>query len=131
MTISDTLSEIRHLLRERSMLEDRIARAESAATSATATLTGMPKSDSGESRIERCALYLAELRAQVEQIDRKLALFGEDVEKALPRVQDARDAEILRMRYVEHLSVREIARKLNYERKWLYDLLRKAEKGLG
>jgi hypothetical protein len=127
MTIAETLAEMRELMRKRSNLQDRITRAESAATSASVSLDGMPKSPSGESRLERCALYLADLRAEMEQIDRKLAIYTEDIRRALPRVRDTRDSEILRMRYVEHLPVRQIAERMNYERKWLYGLLRKAE----
>jgi hypothetical protein len=127
MTIPETLAEMRHLMRTKDTLQERLVRAESAATTSGGIGDGMPRAASTAPTVAQYGLYIADLRADIDRIDRKLAMYAEDLQPVIARVTDARDAEVLRRRYVEHQPARKIAQAMRYTRESILRIIRNAE----
>lgn len=127
MTIPETLSEMRFLMHRKTTLQDQLERARSAATTSGGIGDGMPHGNAQEPKLERYGLYIAELSAQIDTIDRKLAIYADDLRPVINRVGDARDAEALRLRYINNLSASKVAEKMQYNRTAMLRIIRNAE----
>jgi len=127
LTARETLAEMRHLMRERTELLEKLARAESAATTSGGLGDGMPRPTSVDPKVERYGLYIAELRGKLDNNARKLKMYSIDVCPMLARITDPRDAEALRLRYVEHMPASGVAKRMNYNRTAMLRIIKNAE----
>lgn len=128
MTIPETLAEMRFLMHRKTTLQDQLERARSAATTSGGIGDRMLRGNAQEPKLERYGLYIAELSAQIDTIDRKLAIYAEDLQKIISSIPGLVDRAALYKRYIECKSVRRVAKELSYSREWMYTYLKNAEK---
>lgn len=127
MTIERTLAEMRDLMRRRSDLVEKLERAECSATSTGGIGDGMPRPTDTAPKVERYGIYIAELRDRIERIDKQLDLYAQDLSPAIARITDPRDAQALRLRYIEHKPASKIAHEMSYNRTAMLRIIRNAE----
>ena len=127
MKTAETLSEMRYLMGKRIDLQGKLERAQSAATSTGGIGDGMPRPSNVDPKVERYGIYIAELTTKINNIDQILRLYADDIAPALSRVSDPRDAQVLKMRYIERKPAREIAQDMSYTRESMLRILRNAE----
>ena len=127
MTVQQTLAEMRHLMKQRGRLQDDISRAMALATNASPVLSKMPKQKKVSEKVAVFGTYCADLQAQIDNINHKLVLFQADVVSAITAIPVGSEKQALSLRYIELLPVRQVAKRMNYEREAMYLLLRKSE----
>ncbi len=127
MTVRQTLAEMRGLMKKRGELVMDLERARNAGEGTGGKLDGMPKAAMLESKVERYGTYCAELSQQIDTIDKKLALYRDDVRPSIEAVPMGSERESMWLRYIEFLPVRQVAKKMHYEREAMYTLLKNVE----
>ena len=127
MTIQQTFSEMRHLMAERIRIQADLARAMDAATRASPVLDGMPRGKRRNGKVALYGTYLADLQARIEKINQKLELFKDDIQSAINAIPVGCEKQVLTLRYIEFLSIGQIAKQMNYERSYMYRFIRGAE----
>ncbi|MCI6041012.1 MAG: DUF1492 domain-containing protein [Clostridiales bacterium] len=104
-----------------------VERAMSRATRCTPMLTGMPRGGAKQPVVEAGVELLELAKNKRDEIASELA----DMRSELAPMIDALDTplarEAMRMRYLEGMSAREIACRLNYSEVWIFKVLRRAE----
>ena len=122
------LKRMRFLMNRLPMARLRVDRAMARATRTTALLTGMPRgggiSDPVGSGVEMLELAREQYRALREE----LAAMQREAEPLIARLDDSLEETVMRMRYLERLSVREIAYRLNYSERHIFRVAASAEK---
>jgi len=127
MTIQQTLAEMRHLMAERSRLQDDLSRAMDIATSTGSIAENTPKGKRISEKVAKYGTYCADLKVRMDTINQKLALYRQDVCHAINAVPVGSEKQALTLRYIELMTVRQIAKQMNYERQSMYCLIQKAE----
>ena len=108
-------SEIDSLLRERERWQARALRI-------TPVLTGMPRGGGDGRALERAAVHVADIEAE---IDRAVARAQEErarIRAAIDRVPDSRMRDVLRYRYLDGLIFETIADRMHYSLRQTYSL---------
>lgn len=106
----------------------RVERAMSKATRCTAVLTGMPRGGGTGSQVETGVELLEAARAALAAITSELDSLREELAPMLEQIQDPTVRLVMTMRYMEGVSAREIAWRLNYSESHVFYLVRNAEK---
>lgn len=104
-----------------------VDRAMSRATKCTAVLTGMPGGGSGSTIADGVEL-LMQAKAARDEIARQLRELRNELAPMLENLDDPLEKTVMRMRYMEGISVREIAYQLCYSERWIFKVLKEAER---
>lgn len=112
----------RHIKSQELHLEELRAQAEHI----TADLTGMPRSGSTSSPVERVAVQIADLSWELELEWLDLLAAQADVKKTIDLVQDPLAQQVLSLRYLSYKSWREIADTMHYSQRHITRLHAKA-----
>jgi len=98
---------------------------ETIGTSITQKFNNTPVQVSGNrSRVESCALKLAELQQAILEEMEEAEFCRAEIESAIGGIKDTRRRELLELRYIKGLSVHKIASKRNCPDKNIYKQLR-------
>ena len=103
-----------------------VERAVSRSQKCTAQLTGMPGGGSGQSIADSVELVMQAEEAR-DRIAAELASMRAVLAPMLDTLADPLEKTVMRMRYMEGVSVREIAYRLSYVERWIFLVLRRAE----
>lgn len=130
-TIADTLKRMRRLMNRLPAARFRVEMAKSKAEKCTAAITGMPHGANGgesqvESGVERIMLAknrLSEILAELAELEAMLAPLVDGLENPLERT-------VMRLRYFDRLSARDIAYRMAYSEPYVFRLLDRAVKKL-
>lgn len=122
------LSRMRHLINRLPMARFRIDQAAAQATRCTASLTGMPRGGSPCSQVERGAELLADAREAHAAISSELYQLRLELQPMLEQLTEPLEKTAMRMRYIDGVSVREIAYRLSYSEQHIFRVLSTAEK---
>lgn len=107
-----------------------VERAMSKATRCTSVLTGMPRGGGTGSQVETGVEMLEAARAALAEIRTELAAMREELEPYLEAIEEPLAKVVMTMRYMEGVSAREIAWRLNYSEQHINRLLRDWERRL-
>ena len=111
----DAEREIDELLLERERWQARGLRL-------TPVLTGMPRGGGDGRALERAAVHVADIEAE---IDRAVASAQEDrarIRAAIGRIREPRQRDVLRYRYLDGLTFEAVAERLHYSIRQVYSL---------
>ena len=103
-----------------------VERAMSRAQKCTAQLTGMPGGGSGSTVADSVELVMQAEEAR-DRIAAELAHLRAELAPMIDALSDPLEKTVMRMRYMEGVSVREIAYRLSYVERWIFQKLRRAE----
>ncbi len=131
MTNAELLKEMDALLHTRADLLRHIERAESAATAAGGMGDGMPRGTPKEPKLQRVCVELADLRAELANVEQELAIYRRKVAPEIGRIPAGSQRLMLRLRYLEWRTMAEVARRSGYAREYVYRAMRAAERCLG
>lgn len=121
------LRRMRFLINRLPMARFRVERAMSKATRCTANLSGMPRGGSGSNPVEAGALMLADARGAYDAICAELSVMRAELQPLIPSLPDPLERTAMQMRYIDGVSAREIAWRLNYSEQHIHRVLRSAE----
>lgn len=128
MNIRETLKEIRDLITKRDTKQAYIDRLMMSATNISPVLDGMPHGGGGSTtKIEHYSVECADKESELNDIKQQLELYSKDVKREIERVKDERYRDALKLRYIECMSVKEVAECMHYDRKSMYRILWQAE----
>lgn len=122
------LRKMRILINRLPAARFRVDKAMSRATKMTAVLTGMPHGSGVGNPVERGYEWLEVARETLKQIEDEL---GEMRKRLIPLIEALENPvhkSIMRLRYIDGWSVREIAYRRNYSERHIQRILRIAEK---
>ena len=103
-----------------------VERAMSRAQKCTAQLTGMPGGGSGSTVADAVELVMQAEEAR-DRIAVELVRMRAELAPMIDALSDPLEKTVMRMRYMEGVSVREIAYRLSYVERWIFQKLRRAE----
>ena len=127
MTTRETLAEIRSLIRERDKKQSYIDRLWETATNISPVLDGMPHGGDTSTKVERYSIERADKAAELNDIKMQLSLYSKEIKKEIMRIKDERNRDALGLRYIECLTVKEVADRMSYNRESMYKILQQAE----
>ncbi len=120
--------KMRKLINRLPMARFRVDQAKSRATRITPILTGMPHGSGGTSQTEEGAILIMIASEKYETMKAELAEMQETLSPIIEGIEDPLQKNVLRMRYMECRSVREIAYFLNYSEQHIFRILQRTEK---
>lgn len=103
-----------------------VDRAVSRAQRCTSQLTGMPGGGHGSTVADGVELIM-QAEAARDAIAAELAQMRAELAPLLDALEDPLEKTVMRMRYMEGVTAREIAYRLSYVERWIFYVLRKAE----
>ena len=103
------LSKLRDLNREIKEIREDIERVKHEIQSITQTITDMPRGTSERNKTEELAIYLADYKNMLEIKTRHYWQEKERLEEFISSIDDCRIRLIIRLRYMNGLSLREIS----------------------
>ena len=118
---------MRFLIDRLPMARFRIDKAMARAAKCTASLSGMPGGGGGGSQVERGVELLEAAREAHAAISQELYDMRLELQPLLETLEDPLQIAAMRMRYIDGLSVREIAYRINYSESHIFLVLRRAE----
>ena len=120
--------KMRKLINRLPMARFRVDQAKSRATRITPILTGMPHGSGGTSQTEEGAILIMIASEKHETMKAELSEMQETLSPIIEGIEDPLQKNVLRMRYMECRSVREIAYFLNYSEQHIFRILQRTEK---
>ena len=115
MTKKEYLLQYKDAQREVDRLINERARWIARATKVTPTYTGMPHGDSGEDRMQDAVERLSKVEDELNDKIDKLVDLRREVDAAISTIGDTRLETVLRYRYINDFTLRQIARKMSYD----------------
>lgn len=122
------LRRMRYLINRLPMARFRIERAMAKATKCTASPSGTPGGNGGESQVERGAELLERARETYERMREELDGMRREIGPKIEALPHPLPRMVMRMRYMEGYSAREIAYRLNYSEQHIFRVLNGAER---
>lgn len=101
-------SKVRMLKRRKAMYEDM-------AQSLGANLTGMPRSGTRSSKVERAACELAQLQSDLEDALAENIHLIHQAQQIIKQIPGARHRRLLELRYIDGLSWKDITVEMDYQ----------------
>lgn len=98
------------------------------ATKCTATLTGMPRGGGSSSQVESGAMMLDAAREAHRSICDELEVMRKELGPMVETLEDPLEKSVMRLRYMDGCSGREIAYRLTYSERHVFRVLESAEK---
>ena len=124
------LQRIRFLNNRLPAARFRLDRALSRATRVTAPLGGMPRGGARRGPVEPGVELIEDAREVYRDIRRELDALREEARPLIDAIEDPLERQVAAMRYLEGLTVRQIAYRLCYSEQHVYRLVARAEKRL-
>lgn len=115
MTKKEYLLQYKDAQREVDRLINERARWIARATKVTPTYTGMPHGDSGEDRMQDAVERLSKVEDELNDKIDKLVELRWEIEAAIQTVGDERLRKVLKYRYIDDMTFKQIARKMSYD----------------
>lgn len=126
MTIQD-LQECGKIIAEMESIKEQIELLEAKLYYAKQPkIDGMPHSSSAGDGSDMIVKYL-DTKANYEKLYAQLAIKVQEVEKAMEAKLDSRERQAIRYRYIQALSISEVADKMAYTERQVHRILRDAE----
>ena len=122
--------KMRKLINRLPMARFRVDQAKSRATRVTPVLTGMPRGSGGGSQTEEGAILIMIASEKYESMKAELKKMQDTLSPIIEGISDPLQKNVLRMRYMECRSVREIAYFLNYSEQHIFRILQRVERKL-
>ncbi len=122
--------KMRKLINRLPMARFRVDQAKSRATRVTPVLTGMPRGSGGSSQVEEGAILIMIASEKYESMKAELKEMQDTLSPIIEGISDPLQKNVLRMRYMECRSVREIAYFLNYSEQHIFRILQRVERKL-
>ena len=119
--------KMRKLINRLPMARFRVDQAKSRATRVTPVLTGMPRGSGGSSQTEEGAILIMIASEKYESMKAELKEMQDTLSPIIESIIDPVQKNMMRMRYMECRSVREIAYFLNYSEQYVFRILKKSE----
>ena len=119
--------KMRKLINRLPMARFRVDQAKSRATRVTPVLTGMPRGSGGSSQTEEGAILIMIASEKYESMKAELKEMQDVLSPIIESIIDPVQKNMMRMRYMECRSVREIAYFLNYSEQYVFRILKKTE----
>ncbi len=104
-----------------------VDRARSRAMKCTSQLTGMPGGRSGGSTVAEGVETIMQAEEARDMIAAELAAMRAQLSPLVDALEDPLERTVMRMRYMDGVSAREIAYRLSYVERWIFRVLQKAE----
>lgn len=122
------LRRMRYLINRLPMARFRVDQAMARATRCTASLTGMPRGGGNGSQVEQGAEMLAAARGAYQAIRGELESMRKELAPYVEELEDPLERSVMRMRYMDGYSGREIAYRLTYSERHVFRVLESGEK---
>lgn len=116
----------RDALRRERELKEELQEQKTRAASVTAALTGMPGAASDGQTLPRAVESIVEAQQELQAQINVCGAIRREVVAALDQIDDARDHEILRRRYLRGQKFEQIAVEMNLEYRWVRRLHKRA-----
>lgn len=122
------LRRMRYLINRLPCARFRVDQAMSQATKCTASLTGMPGGGGDGSQVERGVELLEEAREAYQRISSELEEMRQELGPQIEALPTPLQKTVMRMRYMDGCSAREIAYRLVYSEQHIFRVVKQAEK---
>ena len=119
--------KMRKLINRIPVAKFRVEKAKSAACKMTATLSSEPRSTVPRDRVADGAILIDAAREAYAALSGELGLMQEELRPYIDNLDDPLMRMCMQMRYMDGISAREIAYKLNYSERRIYQMLKAAE----
>lgn len=120
--------KMRKLINRLPMARFRVDQAKSRATRVTPVLTGMPRGSGGSSQVEEGAILIMIASEKYESMKAELKEMQDTLSPIIEGISEPLQKNVMRMRYMECRSVREIAYFLNYSEQHVFKILQRTER---
>lgn len=121
------LYRMRCLLNRLPTAEINVAEAVARATKTTTTLTGMPRGSGTSDQTGDGAIMLTIAKDALDKIQEELAAMRAELVPLIERLEDPTLKKAITSRYIEGMSVREVACSMSYSGSQIYRKLKQAE----
>ena len=105
-----------------------LERTRARATKITTTITGQPRGTSTGKQVEDGVIQIMQAEEALLERRAELQVFKNALEAEMGKLADERQEKFMRSRYLEEISVPNIAIKESYSESTVYEEIRKAEK---
>ncbi|MBR2854961.1 MAG: hypothetical protein IKG87_07770 [Clostridia bacterium] len=105
-----------------------LERTRARATKITTTITGQPRGSSTGKQVEDGVIQIMQAEEALQARRVELQVFKDALEAEMGKLADERQEKFMRCRYLEEISVPNIAIKESYSESTVYEEIRKAEK---
>ena len=127
MSAQAFMNRVTHAQRRIVQMEERAAHYRDMAKRITATLSGVRVSSSpGGSRMEENMDAFMDICRDIEHEARRLRKYLAQANKVIGRIMDAREREVLELRYLCGHTWEEIANRLHFTSRWVHKIHKEA-----
>lgn len=125
------LRRMRFLINRLPAARFRVDKAMARATKTTTILTGMPRGSGTGDQTADGAIMLQLARDALDRIETELAEMRAILGPMIEQIENPLQKSAMRLRYMDGMSVREIAYSLNYSEQHIFRILQRAEENIG
>jgi DNA-directed RNA polymerase specialized sigma subunit len=125
--VAVNLYRMRKLINRLPMAEFRIEQLMSRATKMTATLSNEPRGTVQSDPVADGVVLLEAAKESYHKIETELNGMRKELRPAVDRLEDPLTRTCMKMRYFDGVSAREIAYRLNYSERRIFQILKEAE----
>ena len=125
------LRRMRFLINRLPAARFRVDKAMARATKTTTVLTGMPRGSGTGDQTADGAIMLQLARDALDRIETELAEMRAVLGPMIEQIENPLQKSAMRLRYMDGMSVREIAYSLNYSEQHIFRILQRAEESIG
>lgn len=125
------LRRMRFLINRLPAARFRVDKAMARATKTTTVLTGMPRGSGTGDQTADGAIMLQLARDALDRIETELAEMRAILGPMIEQIENPLQKSAMRLRYMDGMSVREIAYSLNYSEQHIFRILQRAEENIG
>ena len=125
------LRRMRFLINRLPAARFRVDKAMARATKTTTVLTGMPRGSGTGDQTADGAIMLQLARDALDRIETELADMRAILGPMIEQIENPLQKSAMRLRYMDGMSVREIAYSLNYSEQHIFRILQRAEESIG
>ena len=124
------LRRMRFLINRLPAARFRVDKAMARATKTTTILTGMPRGSGTGDQTADGAIMLQLAREALDRIETELAEMRAILGPMIEQIENPLQKSAMRLRYMDGMSVREIAYSLNYSEQHIFRILQRAEQNI-
>lgn len=124
------LRRMRFLINRLPAARFRVDKAMARATKTTTVLTGMPRGSGTGDQTADGAIMLQLARDALDRIETELAEMRAILGPMIEQIENPLQKSAMRLRYMDGMSVREIAYSLNYSEQHIFRILQRAEQNI-
>lgn len=124
------LRRMRFLINRLPAARFRVDKAMARATKTTTVLTGMPRGSGTGDQTADGAIMLQLARDALDRIETELTEMRAVLGPMIEQIENPLQKSAMRLRYMDGMSVREIAYSLNYSEQHIFRILQRAEQNI-